>query len=96
MRAAGGAAITAPLVAQGISFGVVGGVEPPMLSDNVPTAVRSAFTRTRFVPNFGLQLEYEFTARRVVEAGLLLRRPAFTSTFTYNAAIRQFNSPDAL
>jgi hypothetical protein len=102
------AAFAIPVFAQGFSFGLIGGVElnsdfhyragrtfPVVLFDNVPTTVRSAYERSRFAPKLGLKVEYEFTPHWSVEAGLLIHRPTFTSTFTYDPPIRQFASPNS-
>lgn len=102
------AAITTPVFAQGFSFGLIGGVElksdfpyradrtfPAVLFDNVPTAVRIAYERSRFAPKLGLKVEYEFTHRWSVEAGFLIHRPAFTSTDTFDPPIKQFSLPDS-
>ena len=105
------AAFSIPLFAQGFSIGLIGGVElnsdfhyrpgrtfPGVLFDDVPTTIRSAYERSRFAPKFGLKVEYEFTTRWSVEAGLLIHRPTFTSTststFTFDPPIRQFSLPD--
>lgn len=102
------AAFSIPLFAQGFSFGLIGGVElnsdfhyrpgrtfPVVLIEDVPTTIRSAFERSRFAPKLGLKVEYEFTTRWSVEVGILIHRPTFTSTFTYDPPIRQFRLPDS-
>ncbi len=108
LRALCAATFSIPLFAQGFSFGLIGGVElnsdfpywsgrtfPGFVFDGVPTTVRSAYERSRFAPKLGLKIEYEFTTRWSVETGLLIHRPTFTSTFTYDPPIRQFNSPES-
>jgi hypothetical protein len=80
--------------AQGISFGVVGGLELNsdfhyradttqfFTLDNIPRTATSAFERTRFSPKFGMKIEYEFTSRWSLETGVLVHRSVFTSTYT--------------
>lgn len=102
------AAFSIPVFAQGFSFGLIGGVElnsdfhhrsdrtlPGLLFEGVPTTVGVAYERSRFAPKLGLKIEYEFSTRWSVEAGLLIHRPTFTSTVTYDPPIRQFASPNS-
>lgn len=97
-----------PLFAQGFSFGLIGGVElnsdfhyrpdrtyPNVVFDGVPTTIQSTFERSRFAPKFGLKIEYEFTTRWSVETGLLIHRPMFTATSTFDPPVRQFSLPDS-
>jgi hypothetical protein len=63
--------------------------------DGVPATVRFAYERSRFAPKLALKMEYEFTTRWSVETGLLLHRPTFTSTTTFDPPVRQFSLPDS-
>jgi hypothetical protein len=97
-----------PLFAEGFSFGLIGGVElnsdfhyrpdrvfSGVVFDDVPTTVRIAYERSRFASMFGLKIEYEFTTHWSIETGLLLHRPTFISTTTFDPPIRQFSSPQS-
>ena len=102
LRALWLAVVTTPIFAQGVSFGLIGGLElnsdfqyraggtSAFTVDNVSTTQRIAFDRSHLVSKFGVKLEYDFTPRWSLDVGILIHRPTFTTTYAFDPPLRQF------
>jgi hypothetical protein len=99
------AVITRPVFGQGVSFGVIGGMElnsdfqyradttQVYIMNNAPATLATTFERSHFSPKIGVKVEYEFTPRWSIEADVLFHRSEFTSTYTFDPPFQYQGGP---